>query len=376
MRQVDFMGDMGSDRYSDDDDAVNYDRLEGLDGSQRGLGRQQQQQRGRPVGGGRDRGVNMQQQLGFMAEMGSDRYSDSEDDFEPARPVQPRGGKGSRGANAGGRADSSSSIDLSLLSDFADALDYIDDSSSLPLQNPNAGRSNNAAGGQGLGFSGGSQNPGKASYMDEDTMEWGRESGGGDVSMGGDEGAAAARQVLQDWQSEGQQQQQQQPYNAGFSTRSQEGLGASFEFDSAGPGLSSADSVLGQLPLLEAELGAGPQQQQQQQQQEPPATAAPAKRKSRAGTSSRRSKKTEEGTAAAPAAASSRRKTSTRKAAGDRKKQQKGSAAAAAAAAAEGPLDGWVGGADAGDEGFEEGWVDRMMDDGTDRAGIDDVMRS
>jgi hypothetical protein len=37
-------------------------------------------------------------------------------------------------------------------------------------------------------------------------------------------------------------------------------------------------------------------------------------------------------------------------------------------------LEGWVGGADASDEGFEEGWVERMLDDGNNRAGLDDVM--
>jgi hypothetical protein len=354
MRQLDYMGAMGSDRYSDDDDRTNYDRLEGLDGSQQGLDSLgQQQQR---VGGGKDNGATMKRQLGFMAEMGSDRYSDDDED-DVRSTVMPRGGAG------GGGSRTSSGNFSSLLSEFADAMDYMDDGSYAAGSSGSA--RNNAAGGQGF-----ASNPGKASYMDEDTLEWGRDMVG-DVKMGGvdEEGSAAAQALRQEWQSEGQPGKGGKQYAADPSTRSREGLGASFEFD-AGPGLASADSLLGQLPDAESLAGL------QQQQQQPPAAAAAAaaaagpKRKSRAGTTSRRAKKTD---AADGAAASSGHKTSTRKAAAAGTKKQQG---AAAAAAADAPLDGWVGGADSSDEGFEDGWVDRMMDDGNNRPGLDDVMRS
>jgi hypothetical protein len=366
MRQLDFTGDMGSDRYSDDEDRYNYDKLEGLDGS--GQGSDKSQRQGRPVGGGRDRGQNYNQQLGFMAEMGSDRYSDTEDDVMPA---------GARGSSGGGGSSSSSADFSGLLSEVADAMDFMD-AGFDPVDS--------AFGGAGAGPMARKDAAGNASFMDEDTFAWGGDAGG-DVSMAGsDEGSAAAQAVLQEWQSEGQQgtgnqpgfragQAGGKPYGAEPSTRSREGLGASFEFE-AGAGLASADSLLSQLPPLEAELQKpAAQQQQQQQQQEPPVAAAAAKRKSRASTSSRRARKTEDAAAGeGTAAAGSRRKTSSRTAASRGTRKQQG--AAAAAAAADVPLDGWVGGADAADEGFEEGWVDRMMDDGNDRVGLDDVMRS
>lgn len=366
MRQLDFTGDMGSDRYSDDEDQLDYDRLEGLDGSQQGFGDRRQQ---RPAGGGRDKGATMSKQLGFMAEMGSDRYGDEDDDMPDA-------------ATRRGGSRSSSGNFSDLLADVAEAFDYMDDlaapsfaaGSSPTARNNAAGQGSGAAGRQGFG-----PNPGKASYMDEDSMEWGRDGAGqqGGQGSGGDDGAAAAKAVLQAWQSEGQAGSR--PYKAELSTRSQEGLGASFEFEiEAGPGLASADSLLGQLPDFAQEmLEQAPQQQQQPELSmppPPPPAAAAAKRKGRAATSSRRSKKTEDAAAAedgaAATAGSSRRKTSSRKPA-SRSKQQQGAAAAGDAAP-----EGWVGGADVSDEGFEEGWVDRMMDDGNDRAGIDDVMKS
>jgi ribonuclease E len=249
-----------------------------------------------------------------------------------------------------------------LLSEFADAMDYMYDGSNAA--GSSGSERNNAAGGQGI-----ASNASKASYTDEGTLKWGTDADG-DVKMGGmDEGSAAAQSMLQQWQSEGQPGEGGKQYAANPSTRSGEGLEASFDFD-AGPGFASADSLLGQLPDAESLAGL---QQQQQQQQQPAAAAAAPKRKGRAGTTSRRAKKTDD-TAADDdgAAARSRRKTSTRKAAPAGNKEQQGPAAAAADA----PLDGWVGGADSSDEGFEAGWADRMMDDGNNRPGLDDVMRS
>ncbi|WIA14911.1 hypothetical protein OEZ85_001625 [Tetradesmus obliquus] len=356
-RQMSYMEEMGSGRYSDDDDfegpagsgGRRADRAAAAWGGGEGAGG--------AAGdvGGRDDSVR-ERQMDFMGEMGSGRYSDMDDaggdEYYAAPPRAGRGGRQQQQQQDDGRKGS-------LMSDIAGAFEGLDASSDLlrfsssgdsgfgssmdmDLDSPSSSRGatqrNNGQpaqrGSRGDGVSA-AAGAGKASYMEEDGFAWGQ--GGGSSSEGGsfdDEGPAAARQLLNNWQQDGQ------------SADVWGGYGAPDSFDDQIAALAGDDPLLQQLASMPDNAAGGQQQQQQQRRQKS------------AGRQQRQ-----------PAAARGGRR-------GGRAAAGRGRGAAAAAGRGGDRDDSWKGAGDGPDDadGFEEGWADRMMSDGNDRVGLDDVM--
>jgi hypothetical protein len=160
--------------------------------------------------------------------------------------------------------------------------------------------------------------PGRASYMDEGSFGWGEGGASGEFDS---EGPAAAKQLHDAWKQDGEPD-----FWAGYG-----GAG----FDNQIAAVAGDNPLLQQLASMPDNASKQPQRQQRQ---------APSGRQQRQ-----------------PAARGGRR----------------GGRAGRGAGGRAGATD-WKLAADSPDaaDGFEDGWADRMMWDGNDRVGLDDVMKS
>jgi hypothetical protein len=325
--QMSYMEDMGSGRYSDDegpDAGREAGRAGGVWGAARGSG------------GGKDESVR-ERQMDFMGEMGSGRYSDmddSGDEYQPP-PRAPRGQKQQpQQQQQKWQQDPQKG---SLMSEFAGAFEGLEANSSMftfgsgdsfgsgldsPSSSSGATQRNNGERGKGGPAAAG---PGKASYMDEGSFGWGEGDASGDFDS---EGPAAAKHLHDEWK-----QDSGQDVWTGFD-------GASFDDPIAAA--AGDDPLLQQLASMPD--NAGKQSQRQQRQ-------APSSRQQQQQQQQRQ-----------PGARGGRR--------GGRASRGAGGRAATAG--------DWKLAADGADDadGFEDGWTDRMMSDGNDQVGLDDVMNS
>jgi hypothetical protein len=156
--------------------------------------------------------------------------------------------------------------------------------------------------------------------MDEGSFGWGEGGGSGEFD---NEGPAAAKQLHDAWQQDGEQD-----VSAGY------GSAAFYDQIAA---VAGDDPLLQQLASMPDNASKQPQRQQRQ---------APSSRQQRQ-----------------PAAR------------GGRRGGRAGRGASGRGAGGGGDWKLAADGPDAAD-GFEDGWVDRMMSDGNDRVGLDDVMNS
>jgi hypothetical protein len=344
---MDFMEEMGSQRYgSDDDDKGDFDIAFDLGDDQQ----QAADSAGAPpassssaaaaamaaAGGGKDGGYNRHKQLDWMSEMGSGRY----------RPAPSRSSSklnsSAQGSSSGGGGGSDSSGKRGLMSDVAAAFG--------DMFTVDVGRQQH-------------QSPGKAA---------------GDVdfpSNGDDDGAAAVRQMHDEWQREGEEDAVWAGYGPP-GNRSVENMGASFEFDFEMGGLTSmsTDGSLPDITQLEHDLSMQQQQQQQQQQSTPAAGAMDDSNaqviKSRRSAAGR--------TRGGGVEQQQKSRTRAASAAVDGRTARSSQGGTGGAGDGEDAPSGFVG-SSSGDldaaDGFETGWADRLMADvGPDHPVLDDVM--
>jgi hypothetical protein len=319
--QMSYMEEMGSGRYSDD---------EGADVPGAGAGAW-----GAAAGdvGGKDESVR-QRQMDFMGEMGSGRYSDMDDSGDEYFPP-PRATRGQKQQRPQQRQERQHQRKGSLRSEFADAFDGLeansdllrfgsDDSFGSGLDSPSSSRGatqrNNRQRGMDAPAAAG---PGKASYMEEDGFGWGQ----GDVSGDFDnEGPAIAKHLHDAWQQDGEPDVWGGYGDAGF--------------DDQIAAVAGEDPLLQQLASMPD--NASNRQQQQQRRRQAPGGRQQQQRAARGGRRGGRASSAGRGGRGAAKADSWK-------------------------LAADGPDDA---------DGFEDGWADRMMSDGNDKVGLDDVMRS